>query len=143
MTVQATYRAAVMDLLQDCADNANVQIQLYRGRPKSIYPPTGFIDSMHDELDNPVGALFQHHPRIVVVLVWGLYDSGAAVDQRDAFVDAFHDWVRSNYHAAGSASLIAPTSLDDEPTFVPDWLPEEQQIPHFATRIELEGFVTD
>lgn len=145
MGVQADYRDATVALLTACASNASVKLQVYRGRPRTILPPTAFIDSMADNTTEYPGSstLYQHAPIVEVITVWGLFDSGEAVDQRDAFVDAFHDWVRANVHQVSGRSLIGPQTVSDIPLFVPDWLPEEQQVAYYATRITLEGFVTD
>lgn len=145
MTSDAQYRAAVVTLLTDCAADAGVQLQVHRARPRSLYPPTGFVDGMRTDLDPFPGTstLYQHNRRIDVLMIWGLFDAGEAVDQRDAWMDAFHAWSRVEPHAASAESLLGPLSYSDEPTFVPDWLPEAQQVPHFATRIVLEGFATD
>jgi hypothetical protein len=145
MGVQADYRAATVTMLNECATNASVALQVYRGRPASLHPPTAFIDSMADDLTAYPGSstLYQHAPLVEVVMVWGLFDSGEAVDQRDAWVDAFHEWVRARPHEAGARSLLGPRSLSDIPNYIPDWLPEAQQLSYFATRIVLEGFVTD
>lgn len=145
MAGQAAYRAAVVTLLTECAANASVDLQVYRGRPASLHPPTAFIDGMGDDTESfpATSTLYQHSPSIEVVCLWGLFDSGEAVDQRDAFVDAFHAWVRVAPHAAGGESLLGPRSLSDIPTFVPDWLPPERQVAYFATRIVMEGFATD
>ena len=142
---QAENRAAAVSLLTSCASSASVKMQIYPGRPASIYPPTAFIDAMGDNTTDFPGSstIFQHTPVIEIITVWGLLDSKEAVDQRDAFVDAFHDTVRANPHAAGARSLLSPRTLNDIPTFIPDWLPEAQQIAYYATRITLEGFVTD
>lgn len=145
MGVQAEYRAAAVALLTDCAANAGVGMQVYRARPRTLKPPTGFIDGLFDTLAPMPGSsnLFSHTPTVEVVCVWGLYDSGEAADQRDAFVDAFHDWIRERPHQASARSLIAPVTVRDEPNFVPDWLPEEQQLSYYATRIVLEGLKSD
>lgn len=141
---QTAMRAAAVSLLEDCAANAGVKLQVYRARPASVYPPTAFVDSMGDDTADFVApAIFQHNATINLVCIWGAYDSGEAVDQRDAFVDAFHTWIRTRYHEAGSASLIGPRSLADDDLYVPDWLPPDQQRPYYATRITLEGFETD
>lgn len=146
MAIQAAYRAAAVSLLTDCAANANVRLQVYRARPLTLHPPTGFVDQMGDT-NTPFPAtstLYQHEPALEVVLVWGLFDSGEAVDQRDAWVDAFHDWVRARPHEAGANSLIGPRGLVDIPNFVPDWGNQAQQeTSYYATRITLEGFATD
>lgn len=145
MGVQAANRAAAVTLLTDCATAASVNLQVYPGRPTSLFPPTAFIDAMGDSTEDFPGSstIFQHTPVVEILCVWGLFDSKEAVNQRDAFVDAFHDYVRARPHEAGASSLISPRSLTDIPTWVPDWLPQEQQLPYFATRIVLEGFVTD
>jgi hypothetical protein len=77
------------------------------------------------------------------VTVWGLFDSAEAADQRDAFVDAFHELTRTAYHEAGPNTLVKIRTLEDIPNFVPDWMPPEEQGPYYATRIVLEGFATD
>ena len=88
--------------------------------------------------------LFQHTPAIEVMCVWGTFDSKEAVDQRDAFVDAYHAWVRVRVHEAGAETLIGPTALNDVPVFNPDWGNEAQrQTTYYATRIVLEGFAVD
>jgi hypothetical protein len=145
MATEADYRAAALGMVEDCAANASIDMQTYAGRPKSVYPPTGFIDSMSDSLSPYPGSstLYQHNRTIEVLMVWGLFDSATAVSQRDAWVDAFHDWVRARPHEAGAASLIGPLRVADEPDFVPTWLPEASQQSYFATRITLEGFATD
>jgi hypothetical protein len=87
--------------------------------------------------------IFQHTPGVEIVVLHGTFDSGDAVDQRDRFVDAFVDWVRTRFHAAGANTLLRVTSLEDDPTYVPDWLPPEQQRTYYGTRISLEGAATD
>ena len=142
---QTDYRAAAISLVTDCAANASVSMQIYPGRPASIYPPTAFVDAMGNTYEPTPGAsnLYTHTPTIELVFLWGLFDSKEAVDQRDAFVDAFHDWIRTRRDAVSGASLIGPTSLADLPAFVPDWLPEAQQRAYFGTRLVLEGLITD
>lgn len=145
MGVQADYRAAAITLLTSCASGLSVKMQIYPGRPRSLAPPTGFIDSMTEEFAPTFGSsdIFQHTPRIQILMVWGDFDSKEAVDQRDAFVDAYHDELRVSAHQAGPRSLIYPVNLSDLPTWVPDWLPIEQQRTYFATQFVLEGFATD
>src|SRR5512134_332454 len=116
-------------MLADCATDAGVKMQVYPGRPMTLAPPTGFIDNMADGTDPMPGtsALYQHTPLVEVVTVWGLFDSKEAVDQRDAFVDAYHEWVRVRVHQAGARTLIGPRSLNDIPVFNPDWGNEAQR----------------
>ena len=133
-------------MLVGCAVAANVKLQAYPARPMTLYPPTGFVDSMGDDTSPFPGSsnLYQHVPVIEVVTVWGLFDSKEACDQRDAFVDAYHAWVRARPHEAGARTLIGPRSLTDIPVFNPDWGNETQRsTSYYATRMILEGFATD
>jgi hypothetical protein len=146
VATQAAYRAAAVTMLTDCAANASVKLQVYRARPQTLYPPSAFVDTMADSTEPFPGSstLYQHTPLVELTLVWGLFDSGEAVDQRDAFVDAYHDWVRARPHQAGANTLIGPRSLNDIPVYNPDWGNEDQrQRSYYATRIVLEGFATD
>lgn len=146
MGLQADYRAAAVTMLTECAANASVAMQVYPGRPMSLYPPTGFVSEMGDDLSPFPGTshLFEHKPGIEVVLVWGTFDSKEAANQRDAFVDAYHEWVRTRPHQAGARTLIGPLSVNDIPVFNPDWGNQQQrETSYYATRIVLEGFATD
>jgi hypothetical protein len=146
MALQVDYRAAAVCMLTDCAAAASVKMQVYPARPMTLFPPSGFVSEMGDETVPFPGAsnLFQHTPTIEVTLVWGTFDSAEAADQRDAFVDAYHAWVRARPHEAGARTLIGPRSLNDIPVFNPDWGNEAQrQTTYYATRIVLEGFATD
>ena len=146
MALQAAYRAAAHGMLVACANSASVNLQAYPARPMTLYPPTGFIDAINDDTTPFPGSstLFQHTPTVEVVLVWGTFDSKEAADQRDAFVDAYHAWVRARPHEAGARTLIGPRSLNDIPVFNPDWGNEAQRnTSYYATRIILEGFATD
>lgn len=145
MATDAEYRAATIQMMSECAADAGVGLQTYRGRPATLHPPTGFVDQMRTDL-TPFPAtsrLYQHNRRIEVLMLWGLFDSGDAVDQRDAWITAFHTWVRTRIDAVDGASLIGPLSYADDPAFIPDWLPPEKQLMYFATRVVLEGFATD
>lgn len=142
IAVQATARAGAVQLLRDYADAANVRLQVYPGRPRSINPPTAFVDVMRERQTEWFGAERQRTPSVEVLVVHGTFDSADSADQRDAFVDGFSDWLADRPHAFGANSLVSITAIDDEPTFVPDWVPPERQVPYYATRITLEGFAT-
>lgn len=137
---ESAIRAAAVELLTDFASDEGLKLQVYRARPRTIYPPTAFVDSMAERIAYSNTVLRQRTPVATVVVVHGLYDSGEAVDQRDAFVDAFLDWVTDRYHAAGASTLIALTEVNDIPTWVPDWLPPENQKTYYATELTLEGY---
>lgn len=133
-------RDAAVALLTDYKADADIKLQIYRARPRSLMPPVAFIDRIR-ETDVSIGVdLFQRTPVVDIVVLHGLFDSGEAVDQADAFVDGFFDWCRTRFHAAGANTLAAITAMEDEPGYVPDWQPENEQRSYYATVISLEGF---
>lgn len=137
---QTAMRAAAVQLLSDFKADSGVPLQIYAGRPKSIYPPTAFVDSMSETITYVGPTLRQRVPRAEVMLIHSLFDSEEAANQKDAFMDAFLDWVTDDYHAAGAQTLIAVVSTEDDPNYVPDWQPPEAQRSYYATRITLEGY---
>lgn len=138
---QTAMRAAAVQLLEDFAADVGVRLQVYRARPISIHPPTAFIDSIAEDIEYAGPTMRQRTPRVQVVVLHGLFDSGEAVDQRDAFVDAFMDWVTDRYHAAAGSTLLAVTATEDVPNFIADWLaPTIERRAFYATQITLEGF---
>jgi len=139
-TLRGAARTAAVDLLKDYGASAGVKLQTYRARPASIMPPTAFVDVVGEALAYPANVLPQRTIRVQVVLVHGLFDSGEAVDQADAFVDGFVDWVTSDVHAAGGNTTIGVVEVEDDPTFVPEWMAPEKQRTYFATRIVLEVY---
>jgi hypothetical protein len=138
MTIQADYRAAAVDLLTDYAASASIRLQVYRARPKTIRAPCAFVDAMGETLTY-TGQLARRAPVLEVVVLHGAFDDGDTVDQRDAFVDGFVAYCASRYHAAGANTLLGLTSAADEPSYVPDWVPQTAQVTYYATRIVLEG----
>jgi hypothetical protein len=142
MGFQADVRAAAMTTLGAHASAASVKLQTYAGRPRSIHPPTAFIDVVRETIVY-LGHLMQRTVQADVVLVHGSFDSADAAAQKDAFVDGYIDYVRGNVHAAGANTTLGVVSTEDDPTFVPDWLPQADQRVYYATRITLEGFAGD
>ena len=145
MTLRIAFSSAVREaaigLVQDYAADVGLKIQTYRARPRSILPPTAFVDAISERYEYPSSVTWrQRTPSVEVIVVWGLFDSGDAVDQRDRFVDGYLDWVTDNVHAAGANTTIGITAVDDIPAFVNDWEPPDKQRTFFATRITLEGF---
>ena len=139
---QMAMREAAVDLLEGFKAEAGIGLQIHRARPRSIYPPTAFVESLSETVAY-TGLLHQRTPRVEVIVLHGLFDSAEAVDQRDAFVDAFLDYVLDDYHAAGGETLIALTNVEDIPAFVPDWIRPVRDgvLPtYYATQITLEGF---
>lgn len=145
IALQADYRAAAMELIGDYVQFANIApFQLYRARPSAIKAPTGFVDRMTDRLEDFLApAIFQHVITIQVVILHGVFDHGNTVDQRDLFVDGFLDWVRTRYHQAGANTLVRVRSIEDDPTYVPEWIPERDRQTYFGSIITLEGEATD
>jgi len=134
-------RAAAIDLVRDYADDSSLTIQTYRARPASILAPCAFVDRIRESIVYPSSVTFRQRTVTADVLVlWGLFDSGDAADQRDRFIDGFLDWVTDHVHAAGDRTTVGVVAIADEPTYVPDWLPPAAQRTYYATRIALEGF---
>lgn len=137
-------RAAVVELLEDYAAGSGVTLQVYRARPRSIQPPTAFIDRIVDPPIEYFGPQnLQRTTAVEVVVLHGLFDGGVAVDQADVFVDGFLTYVAHQVHAAGANTTIALVEAADESTYVPDWLPPDLQRTYFGTRLTLEGYIGD
>jgi hypothetical protein len=137
---QAAVRAASVQLLTDYRADAGIKLQVYPGRPRTISPPTAFVDLIRESIAYVGITLRQRTPQAEMVVIHGLFDSKDTADQKDAFVDGFLDWVNERYHAAGANTLVAVVSTEDIPNYIPDWLPPEQQRSYYATQITLEGF---
>ena len=134
---QGLMRAAAVSFLTDYAADADVKMQIYPGRPASLNPPTGFVDAIRETISYT--ALNQRVPSVDVIVVFGLFDSKEAVNQKDAFVDGLIDWSFDNVHEAHANTLVTITGTEDIPDFVPEWLPPATQRTYYATRITLEG----
>ncbi len=144
MGFQADVRATAITTLEAYASNASVALNTYRGRPRKVSLPQAFIDIERETIVY-VGHLMQRTVQVDIVLLHGLFDSGEAVDQRDAFVDGYIDYIRDNIHAAGANTQIQVVSTEDDPVYVTDWIaPSERSATiYFATRITLEGYTAD
>lgn len=140
---QSAYRAAAVQFLNDYATYAGVELQIYPGRPRSIFPPTGFVDSIDETFTPFTERHFQRVPLVLVTVIFGLFDSADAVAQKDRFVDGFADWAYDHAHGAGNNTLIHVARSSDIPDYVPEWLPPEQQRTYYAVQITLEGFATN
>ena len=139
--MDAATRAAAVTLLEAYKADASPspKAQIYRARPATVNPPTWFVDRMTSRIVHTAG-LFQRYPRVEVIALHGLFDSGDAVDQRDAFVDGFFDWCEDNPDAAGPNTTLELIAIEDVPVYVPDWLKPELQRSYYGTRVVLEGF---
>ncbi len=139
---QAAYRLAAVQFLTAYADFADVKLQIYPARPRTLLPPVGFVDRINETFTPLAGLLVQRTPLVECVLVHGLFDSADAAAQKDEFVDGFLDWVTQEPHKAGANTLIRVSQTEDLPNYVPEWIPPEQQKTYYATQITLEGFAT-
>lgn len=137
---QAAMRAAAITLLTDYKASTSGNLQIYPGRPASIYPPTAFPDAVNETTILTGPKMRQRTVRVELIVIHGLFDSAEAVAQKDIFVDGFMDWVTDRYHAAGAATLISQISSDDIPFYIPEWLPPDKQRAYYATQINLEGY---
>jgi hypothetical protein len=149
MTLRVDLRAAAVDLLTDYVESLTPQpkFQIYRARPRTVAAPSAFVDVVREtrvyqgvqlvQRTAQADVLILHGPR---ELGGGSFDSGDATDQADAFVDGFVAWVDANVHAIGSNTTIGAVSVEDDPTYVPDWIPINEQMSYYATRIVLEGY---
>jgi len=136
----AAARAGAVQMLEDYKTAAGIGLQIYPARPRSIAPPTAFIDGMNERLVDFAGTIRQRTPTVHVVVVHGSIDDLEAATQRDAFVDGFLDWVADNFHAFDPRTLVAVTEVTDLPGWVPEWFPPQNQRTYYATQITLEGF---
>jgi hypothetical protein len=141
-------RQAAVDLAQAFADSntdpaiwgtSGKKLQVYPGRPASLYPPTAFVNRIRERIDPWGPARHQRHPIVDLVFVHGVFDSGDTVRAGDAFVDAFLEFVEGQPHAAHANSTLDVVETTDDPNFVPDWIPPDQRRTYYATIFALEG----
>lgn len=142
IAMQTAMRAAAVELLTDYATTSGFRLQVYPARPRSLHPPTGFVDRITESAEYTGPTARQRTVRAELLVLFGLFDSKEAAEQRDAFVDGFLDWVTDEVHAAGANTTIAAVEVSDEPAWAPDWIPRdgEQFRSYYATRITLEGY---
>ena len=144
MGLQADARAAVVDFLTDYAAGSpgfpNSKMTVYPGRPVTIAAPHGFVDSVRSTIAYTGPTLIQQTVTVEAIVLHGLFDSKEAADQRDAYVDGLIEWQRTRYHQAGANTIIELRTTEDEPNYVPDWLPPERQKTYYATRLDFEVY---
>lgn len=143
--LQASMRAAAVSLLSAYATSTGTKLQIYPGRPKSLVPPTAFVDRMTESMEWMRAGWPQRTVRAEVVIVHGLFDSAEAAAQKDDFADGFVYWIADNgFEAAGNNTVTDIPSIDDEPAWTPDWRPANAtngpNPTYYATRLVLEGF---
>lgn len=139
LPLQTNARAGTIELVDGYRTSVNLKTgRLYRARPlKSVLPPDIYIDRITEGAE---GFTREENQRVVLValrVIWGTWDAGDAVDQRDRFVDGFYAWVTDHYHAFGANSEVNWISVSDNPEFVPEW--QDGSESYFMTEIILEG----
>ena len=135
---QTDLRAACVSLLGSYKDEVDINLQIYPARPRTIAPPTAFIDGIREQVTYS-GHLVQRRPTADLIVVHGIFDSKEAADQKDAFVDEFLDWLIDRYHEAGANTMVQIDETEDIPDFVPEWLPPAEQRTYYATRLGVGG----
>lgn len=135
---QTQCRAAAVSLLTAYAADVSLRLQIYPGRPRSIYAPCAYVEGIDERLVLTGPRMRDRSATVRMKVLHGLFDAADTVAQRDAFVDGFVDWIYANPHAADAASMFGDEiSLSDDPAFVPDWLRPEDQRQFFATDVEV------
>lgn len=137
--MQAAMRAASVAFLTDYAASTTppLKLQVYPARPRSINPPTGYVDAIRETIT--YDGLNRREPSAELIVIHGLFDSKEAADQKDAFVDGLIDWTFDRFDQVDANTTVALTETEDLPSYVPDWLPPPEQKTYYATRIVLEG----
>ena len=141
--LQASMRAAAVTLLTSFAADESIKLQVYPGRPASLFPPTAFVDRITESLEWSGTGWPQRTVSAEVIVVHGVFDTAEAVTQKDAFVDGFIYWIADNFGAAGVNTVLSLSKVDDEPAWQPDWSPANLKgaiAIYYATRLTLEGY---
>lgn len=137
--IQTAVRAGAVTLADGYRVDANLKLgQVYRARPTRISPPSVFVDSVSESAESFTREESQRTIRVGIRVVWGQYDAGQSVDQRDAFVDGFYAWVTDHYHAFGPNTECVWVGTDDDETWSPSWIPSDTS-DYFSTLVTLEG----
>lgn len=139
LPLQTDARAGTVALIEGYRTSSGTVLgQVYRARPAQIKAPSVFVDSVSENTDAFTVEESQRVVRVGVRVVWGLYDAGQTVDQRDAFVDGFYAHVMDNYHAFGANAECNWIATDDDEDWSPEWI-ETDQSKYFSTLVTLEG----
>ena len=142
LPLQTNARAGTIALVNGYRTAAGLELgQVYRARPKLLKPPTVYIDRVSESSDSFTREESQRTVTVALRVVWGAYDAGDSVDQRDRFVDGFYAYFADNgADAFGANAVIYWRTVNDNPDWTPEWL--EDAGPYFMTEITLEGFAS-
>lgn len=113
--------------------------RLYRARPlKGVLPPDIYIDRITEDADAFTREESQRIVRVALRILWGVYDAGDAVDQRDRFIEGFYAYVMDyGMDAFGANVALYWSGVTDDPDFTPEWVTGSES--YFMTEITLEG----
>jgi hypothetical protein len=142
---ETTCRAGAVALVDGYRTAASLKLGLVsRARPARLTTPCVFIDSIAESTDTFTVLEAQRTVRVGIRVVWGVYDAGQTVDQRDKFVDGLYGHVMDNPDALGANTTCSWVSVADDETWTPDWLdkPDQALQPMYSTLITLEGFAS-
>lgn len=142
LPLQTNARAGTIALVNGYRDSAGLDLgQVYRARPKLLKVPSVYIDRITEAGDSFTREESQRTVVVALRVVWGQYDGGDSVDQRDRFVDGFYAYFMDNgADAFGANAVIYWRTVADTPDWTPEWLSDTG--PYFMTEITLEGFAS-
>lgn len=135
MGTRQTARSGTKALMEGYKSSASSKVQVYGGRPASIYPPTLFIDAINEASIISTRGPRLRAPAVDVIAIRGLFDSEEAADAQDAMVDDFLDYVRLHFDISGGGVVVTADSIEDLPAYVPEWI--ENAPIYYASRITL------
>jgi hypothetical protein len=141
---ETSCRAGAVTLVDGYRHASGVKLgQLYRARPAQLKTPSIFVDSVGESTDAFTVRESQRTVRVGLRAVWGIYDAGETVDQRDRFVDGLYAYVMDNGdHAFGANTTCDWVSVADDENWTPEWITDVPVQPMFSTLITLEGFAS-
>lgn len=139
LALQTAVRVGAVALLTGYRDAAPVRLsQIYRARPAQIKAPSAFVDSITEDAESFTREESQRVVRVGIRFVWGQYDAGTAVDQRDGFVDGFYAYVMDNNHVFGGNTECEWIGTGDDEQWSPPWIEDDKNV-YFSTLVTLEG----
>lgn len=139
LDLQTAARAGTITLVDGYRASVGLALgQVYRARPKLLKVPAWYVDRIAEGSDSFTREESQRTVVVALRMVWGSYDAGDAVDQRDRHVDGFYGWVMDHPDAFGANATLTWRTVADNPDWTPEWLPDEG--PFYMTEITLEGF---
>lgn len=139
LALQTAARAGSETLLKEYATSASLKLATYRARPVKLQGlPFAWVDSIREDADAFTVEESQRVVRIDIRIVWGVYDAGPTVDQRDRFVDGFYAWVMDHYHQFDGNAETNWVGTSDDEQWSPSWIPDDTNS-YFSTLVTLEG----